>query len=59
MPKDKLGGRLNFFLKELYLNRIRIKYNKKLKNKNLGFLSPIIFTSPSETSFNLSNNKNK
>ena len=59
MPKDKLVGRLNFFLKELNLNRIRIKCNKKLKNKNLGFLSPIIFTSPSETSFNLSNNKNK
>ena len=54
MPRDKIGGRLNLFFKELHLNKIRVDYSKKLRNKNLGFLSPVIFTSPSETSFNLS-----
>ena len=48
IPKEKNGGRLNDFLQEFHFNRIRAKYITDLKNKKIGFLSPIIFTSPNE-----------
>ena len=49
IPRDKNGGRLNIFLQDFQSNRIRAKYNFDLKNKRIGFISPIIFTSPNET----------
>ena len=49
IPKGKDMGRLNYFLQEFNNNRIRAKYEMDLKNKRIGFISPIIFTSPNET----------
>jgi hypothetical protein len=45
---DKNGGRLNIFLQDFHLNRIRAKYQVDLKNKRFGFLSPVVFTSPND-----------
>ena len=49
IPKEKNGGRLNIFLQEFQSSRIRAKYDFNLKNKKIGFLSPIIFTYPNKT----------
>ena len=49
IPRDKNGGRLNIFLQDFQSNRIRAKYNFNLKYKKIGYISPIIFTSPNET----------
>jgi hypothetical protein len=42
-------GRLNFFLQEFNHNRIRAKYEIDMRHKKIGFLSPIIFSSPNDT----------
>ena len=55
--KDKDVGRLNFFLQEFNHNRIRAKYEIDMRHKKIGFLSPIIFSSPNDT-FNLKKNIN-
>ena len=47
--KDKNGGRLNVFLQEFHYNRKKAKYALDIRSKKIGFLSPIIFTSPNET----------
>ena len=49
ISKGKDVGRLNYFLQDFNNNRIRAKYEMDLKNKRIGFISPIIFTSPNET----------
>ena len=55
--KEKDDGRLNFFLEEFNLNRMRAKYAFNSKNKRIGYISPIIFTSPNEN-FNMSQARN-
>ena len=40
----KKETRLNYFLQEFQLFRIKAKYNSNYKNKKIGYLSPIIFT---------------
>ena len=57
IPKEKNGGRLNIFLQEFLSNRMRSKLEFNIKNKRIGFLSPIIFTSPNET-YNFNKNVN-
>ena len=42
--KEKDDGRLNFFLQEFNLNRIRAKFAFNSKYKRIGYISPIIFT---------------
>ena len=46
--KSRQKQRLYYFLEEFNLNRIRAKNVNVNNNKRLGFLSPIIFTSPNE-----------
>jgi hypothetical protein len=46
--KEKDDGRLNFFLQEFNLNRIRAKFAFNSKYKKIGYISPIIFTSRNE-----------
>ena len=48
--KTKNHQRLYQFLEEFNLNRTRAKFNSDNNNKKIGFLSPIIFTSPNENS---------
>ena len=48
--KAKNHTRLFHFLEDFNLNRTRAKFNNEYKNKKIGFLSPIIFTSPNENS---------
>jgi len=51
--KEKDDGRLNFFLQEFNLNRIRAKFAFNSKYKRIGYISPIIFTSRNDN-FNMS-----
>jgi hypothetical protein len=37
-------ARMNYFLQEFQLNRVKAKYNSDYKNKKFDYLSPIIFT---------------
>ena len=37
--------RMNYFLQEFQLNRVKAKYNSDYRNKKFEYLSPIIFTS--------------
>jgi len=46
--KEKDDGRLNFFLQEFNLNRIRAKFAFNSRYKKIGYISPIIFTSRNE-----------
>ena len=46
--KKKNEERLNYFIQEFHINRIKAKYNFNSRKKRIAFLSPIIFTSPNE-----------
>ena len=48
--KSRTKQRLYYFLEEFNLNRMRARFNSN--NKKIGFLSPIIFTSPNENNIN-------
>ena len=37
--------RMNSFMKDLQFNRVKAKYTRNFKNKQLGYISPIKFTS--------------
>ena len=40
----KKEARMNYFLQEFQLNRVKAKYFSDYKNKKLDYLSPLIFT---------------
>ena len=42
--------RLYYFLEEFNFNRMRAKHYSFTNNKKIGYISPIIFTSPNENS---------
>ena len=48
--KNRTKQRLYYFLEEFNLNRMRARFNSNYKK--IGYLSPIIFTSPNENNIN-------
>lgn len=43
--KKRKEMRMNSFMKELQFNRVKAKYTMDFKNKQISFISPIVFTS--------------
>ena len=43
--KENKEMRMNSFMKDLQFNRVKAKYTRNFKNKQLGYISPIKFTS--------------
>ena len=48
--KEKKEMRMNSFMKEFIFSRVKAKYNSDFRNKQIGFISPIIFSSGSSKS---------
>ena len=43
--KENKEMRMNSFMKDFQFNRVKAKFNSNYKNKRIGYISPIIFTS--------------
>ncbi len=43
--KKRKEMRMNSFMKDLQFNRVKAKFNMDYKNKHIGYISPIIFSS--------------
>ena len=51
IQKEKNRARLNYFIQDFHYNRIKAKYAFNIINKKIGYISPIIFTSPNDNCF--------
>ncbi len=43
--KENKEMRMNSFMKEFQFNRVKSKFNSDYKNKQIGYIPPVIFTS--------------